>query len=218
MLLNEIIGYLGALFSIATYAMKTMVPLRILAIMSNVLSAAYGYEQAIYPMLALHLILFPLNAYRLYEMIELVRKVKRASRSGFDMKWLKPFMSKRHPHAGDVLFRKGDVAEAMYLVVSGHFQLAESGIEVPPGAVVGELGMFSPDGRRTQTLVCRASGEILAITYRHFKELYFQNPEFGFYFLQLTTGRLFQNIARLEGGAAAADVLEQSAEGSAAPA
>ncbi|MGC1900693.1 MAG: Crp/Fnr family transcriptional regulator, partial [Pseudolabrys sp.] len=29
-------------------------------------------------------------------------------------------------------------------------------------------------------------------------ELYFQNPQFGFYFLRLTTERLFDNISRLE--------------------
>jgi CRP/FNR family cyclic AMP-dependent transcriptional regulator len=28
--------------------------------------------------------------------------------------------------------------------------------------------------------------------------LYFQNPQFGFYFLRLTTERLFENIGRLE--------------------
>jgi len=30
------------------------------------------------------------------------------------------------------------------------------------------------------------------------KQLYFQNPKFGFYFLQLTSRRLFENVARLE--------------------
>jgi hypothetical protein len=29
-------------------------------------------------------------------------------------------------------------------------------------------------------------------------EIYFQNPEFGYYFLRLTSERLLQNIARLE--------------------
>ncbi len=30
-------------------------------------------------------------------------------------------------------------------------------------------------------------------------EIYFQNPEFGYYFLRLSSDRLLQNIARLEG-------------------
>jgi CRP-like cAMP-binding protein len=41
-------------------------------------------------------------------------------------------------------------------------------------------------------------GEVLTASYQQVKELYFQNPQFGFYFLRLTTERLFENIARLE--------------------
>ena len=40
---------------------------------------------------------------------------------------------------------------------------------------------------------------MLTITYDKLLELYFQNPEFGYYFLRLTSERLLQNIARLEG-------------------
>ncbi len=40
---------------------------------------------------------------------------------------------------------------------------------------------------------------MLTITYEKLLELYFQNPEFGYYFLRLTSERLLQNIARLEG-------------------
>ena len=40
---------------------------------------------------------------------------------------------------------------------------------------------------------------MLAITYERLLEIYFQNPEFGYYFLRLSTERLLQNIARLEG-------------------
>ena len=34
--------------------------------------------------------------------------------------------------------------------------------------------------------------------YQQVKELYFQNPQFGFFFLRLTSERLFDNIKRLE--------------------
>jgi len=66
------------------------------------------------------------------------------------------------------------------------------------GQVVGELGLMAPDHSRTQTLECLEEGEILQITYEQVKQLYVQNPRFGFYFLQLSTRRLFENIARLE--------------------
>jgi CRP-like cAMP-binding protein len=39
---------------------------------------------------------------------------------------------------------------------------------------------------------------VLTITYEKLLELYFQNPEFGYYFLRLTSERLMQNISRLE--------------------
>jgi CRP-like cAMP-binding protein len=48
------------------------------------------------------------------------------------------------------------------------------------------------------------SGEVLTITYDRLLEIYFENPEFGYYFLRLTSDRLIQNIARLEG------VIEQN--------
>lgn len=200
--LLEAVGYLGSLFSIATYAMRTMVALRMLAIFSNILSASYGFFMDIYPMLILHVIVLPLNVWRLHEMRDLVRKVKKSATEGFDMKWLKPFMTSEKIFEEQVLFRKGDAADAMYLIVSGKFVLAESGIQLTEGALVGEFGLFTPENQRTQTLVCKHDGTLLKITYEHFQQLYFQNPEFGYYFLQLTTRRLFENIHRLEKTAA----------------
>jgi CRP-like cAMP-binding protein len=86
----------------------------------------------------------------------------------------------------------------MFFVVSGQLHLQEIDIDLSPGAVVGELGMLAPARARTQTLVCTQSGSVLEITYDKIEELYYQNPQFGFYFLRLSTGRLFENIARLE--------------------
>jgi len=163
-----------------------------------VLFLVYAVLVSVYPTLILNCILLPLNLYRLHEMRALIRKVERASRTDIDMSWLQPFMARRSIKAGETLFRKGDVAEAMYLVVSGRFTLTEIGMEIPAGAVVGELGFLSPDGRRTQSLACVESGDVLSLSYDRFEELYFQNPEFGLAFLKLTSRRLFDNIARLE--------------------
>jgi hypothetical protein len=38
----------------------------------------------------------------------------------------------------------------------------------------------------------------MQIGYDRIKSVYFQNPTFGFYFLRLTSARLFQNIRNLE--------------------
>ena len=75
----------------------------------------------------------------------------------------------------------------------------EIGVDVPVGQMVGELGFLSPDNHRTLTLECVRAGDVLSIHYQDLRQLFFQNPEFGFYFLRLTSGRLFENLARLEG-------------------
>ncbi len=69
---------------------------------------------------------------------------------------------------------------------------------------MGELGFLTPDNRRTATVRCTEAGQVLTITYEKLLELYFQNPQFGYYFLVLTSQRLLQNIARLEGVIASA--------------
>ena len=86
----------------------------------------------------------------------------------------------------------------MFLTVTGKFLVNEIGIELPPGRIMGELGFVDPKNRRTQTVECIEDGDVLTITYEKLLELYFQNPEFGYYFLRLTTERLMQNISRLE--------------------
>jgi len=114
------------------------------------------------------------------------------------MDWLRPFMTPRKYKKGDVLFETGDVAKEMFYTVSGTFLVKEIGVELPPGRIMGELGFIDPNNRRTGTVVSLENGEVLTITYDRLLELYFQNPEFGYYFLRLTTERLLQNIARLE--------------------
>jgi CRP/FNR family transcriptional regulator, cyclic AMP receptor protein len=114
------------------------------------------------------------------------------------MDWLKPFTTSQSVNAGEPLFRKGDKANAMYFVVSGEFRIPELKVPIGPGQVIGELGLLAPDQIRTQSMECIKDADVLRITYDQVKQLYFQNPKFGFYFLQLTSRRLFENVERLE--------------------
>ena len=169
-----------------------------IGIASNIAFVTYGYYIGSLPTVVLHSVLFPLNVYRLHEMLKLVREVKAASRGDYSMDWLKPFMTKRAMQAGEYLFRKGDSADEMYFLLNGKLHLEELDIELQPGAIVGELGFLAPDGTRTQSLRCSETGSILTISYERIEELYYQNPTFGFYFLRLASSRLFENIGRLE--------------------
>jgi len=192
-------GYAAVVSSIVTCAMKTMIPLRVVSMTCNALFIVYGFFNGVYPTLILNLILLPLNTVRLHQMRKLIADVEAAASYGeTSIDWLKPFMSQIKFRKGDIVFRKDDVADAMYYSVSGRYRLSEMGIEIPAGQVFGDLGLLAPGNRRTQTIECLEDGEVLKAGYQQVKELYFQNPQFGFYFLRLTSERLFENISRLE--------------------
>ena len=200
--LAEHAGAAGSLFAsifvVATTTMRTMIPLRIFGILTNVVLIASSIPAHNYATAMLHVLLLGMNSYRLHQMLQLVRDVKRSVNSDLSMEWLKPFMTERKCEAGEVLFYKDEKAEEMLYIVSGRFKLVESGIELPVGAIVGELGMLSPSNMRTQTLECIEAGLILSVSYTKVEELYVQNPAFGFYFLRLASARLFQNLDALE--------------------
>ena len=192
------VGFLAAGLVIATLSMRTMIPLRIVGIVSNVAFVTYGALFGSVPTVVLHSILFPLNIYRLHEMLKLVKQVEAASKGDMSLDWLKPFMTERTITVGETLFRKGEKANHLFFLVSGQLHLQEINLDFAPGAVVGELGILAPERTRTQTLVCTENGLVLEISYEKIEQLYYQNPKFGFYFLRLSTARLFDNIKRLE--------------------
>ena len=200
--LAEHVGTAGTLFAsvfvVATLSMRTMIPLRIFAILTNLVLIGTAIPNHNYLVIMVQTVAIGLNSYRLHQMLQLVRDVKKSVNSDLSMEWLKPFMTERQCATGEVLFYKDEKAEDMLYIVSGRFKLVESGIELPVGAIVGELGMLSPSNVRTQTLECVEAGLILSVSYSKVEELYVQNPAFGFYFLRLASARLFQNIGTLE--------------------
>lgn len=197
--LANMLALTGAVFFVATLMVRTIVPLRVIGIISNVFFIAYGALAGSMPTFFLYLLSLPINAIRLRQMLTLVKKARVSAQGDLSMDWLRPFMTPRKYHKGDVLFHKGDPANEMFLTITGKFLVTEIGIELPPGRMMGELGFVDPKNRRTQTVECIENGDVLTITYEKLLELYFQNPEFGYYFLRLTTERLMQNISRLEG-------------------
>jgi CRP-like cAMP-binding protein len=200
--LAEHAGTAGAVFAsvfvVATTTMRTMIPLRVFGILTNLVLITTAIPSHNYLVILVQAVVLVLNSYRLHQMLQLVRDVKKSVNSDLSMEWLKPFMTERRCEAGTVLFYKDEKAEDMLYIVSGRFKLVESGIELPVGAIVGELGMLSPSNMRTQTLECVEAGLILSVSYSKVEELYVQNPAFGFYFLRLASARLFQNIGTLE--------------------
>ena len=64
---TELLGYLASLLVLATFCMRGMVALRMLAIASNLAFIGYAALAGIHPVLLLHALLLPMNAWRLAE-------------------------------------------------------------------------------------------------------------------------------------------------------
>ncbi len=188
----------ATIFVVASTTMKTMIPLRVFGILFNVALIVTAIPTRNYLVMVVQLVMLSLNSWRLHQMLQLIRDVRKSVSGDLSMDWLRPFMTERQCAAGEILFYKDEKAEYMLYIVSGRFRLVESGIEYPVGAIVGELGMLSPSNMRTQTLECVEAGLILSVSYSKVEELYVQNPEFGFYLLRLCSARLFENINTLQ--------------------
>ena len=78
MSLEDAFGYAASAAVLATFCMSTMIALRIVALVSNVLFIAYGFVDHLYPVFMLHAILFPVNALR-------VVQLQHAPKLGCDM-------------------------------------------------------------------------------------------------------------------------------------
>ena len=193
---SNILAMIAAIFLGLGFVARSIVLMRALTIVSIVLflgsAALAGSVQSFF----MYLLALPINVIRLVQIRSLVKRARLSEQVSLD--WLRPYMTPRNYLKGDVLFHKGDAATEMFLTVTGKFLVTEIGVELPPGRIVGELGFLTPNSRRTQTVECIEDGEVLTITYDKLLEINSQSAEFGYHLLRLTSGRLLQNIARLE--------------------
>jgi len=205
--LANLCALIGAIFLVATLLTRTMVPLRISNIIGSVFFAGFGALAGDIRTLLLYLLMVPINAIRLHQMLTLVKKARVAAQGDLSMEWLKPFMTQRKFKKGEILFKKDDEAHEMFLTVSGMFLVKEINVVTPPGRLMGEFGFLTPNNRRTATIECIEDGQVLTLTYEKLLEIYFQNPQFGYYYLVVTTQRLFENLARAEENLARAEAV-----------
>jgi len=75
--LVDVLGFVAALLTLVAFAQARMLPMRLAAIAANIAFISYGGLGGHWPVLALHLVLLPLNAMRLAG--ELLRMRGRSS-------------------------------------------------------------------------------------------------------------------------------------------
>ena len=178
------IGILGGAFYVASQFQKAMISLRVLALASNVLYLIYSplhtdFEMTqliVMPTFLVNLILLPINAKRLIEIIRLTKQVEQATVESPVTEWLLPHMHLRKHKAGEVLFRKGDVADEIVYVASGTLKLQGIDHSIGPGELIGEIGLFSAEKVRTMTVVCDTDCELYQMTDAQIYRLFYQNP------------------------------------------
>jgi CRP/FNR family transcriptional regulator, cyclic AMP receptor protein len=76
---GELFGYAASLLVFAAFYMKSMVPLRVVALASNIAFIAYAWIDGLMPILLLHGALLPLNLLRLFQLRKLEGEVANAT-------------------------------------------------------------------------------------------------------------------------------------------
>src|SRR5262249_18325349 len=123
-------------------------------------------------------------------MWNLVHEVEAAVKGDLNVEWLRPYMRPQNFRAGDYLMRQGEVANEAFYILAGEVELVEIGRTVGAHTLLGRIGPFTPGNPRTMSVRCKTDVHTAMITYEQFKQLYFQNPEFGFSLLRLIVARL----------------------------
>ena len=185
----EWFGIAAAAASLYAAQSKTMIPLRVATIVANIFAMIYSSLHGTYPTFALNAILLPLNAWRLHAMVNLTRNIDAAAKGDMNVDWLLPYTRSKNFNAGDFLMKRGEYATEAFYIVSGEVEVIEINQTFGEGTLLGEIGLFRPDGRRTMTVRCKTEVQTAVIDYDRFKELYFQNPQFGFRLLHLVVAR-----------------------------
>ena len=197
--LATLLAVLGTTLLLASFVVKSMLSLRTLALASNVIFLAWAYLEWVWPTLAINSVILPLNAWHIWNIRRLTLESTRATEDSPVAQWLLPHMHRRPFEGGEILFRRGDPANKLIYIASGAVRMEEIGERVGPGELIGEIGLFSPAKKRTQTLVCETDGVSYEMTEEMIFRLYYQNPKLGFYLMRLVVQRLLRDVQRMDG-------------------
>lgn len=192
----EWIGYLAAALVFAAFYMRTMQPLRIIAIASNVCFLAYGLALQLWPIAILHGLLLPLNLLRLIQIRRVLAHIESVSALDVDVLKLLPHLAHTDYQAGTTLFRGGDDSDGAYYIASGEVEIPELGAHLRPGQFFGEVGVFSSSRVRTASAVCVTPARIYKISNHDLVVAFYRDPVLAFAIVRLVTDRMAENSQR----------------------
>lgn len=96
----------------------------------------------------------------------------------------------RRCKADEVLFRRGDHGEEVFVVQRGLVLLPEIGVQMHDHDVFGEIGAFSPGHCRTCSAICVTATDLFVIPPDVARRAYCLDPRFAVFIRDLLTQRL----------------------------
>ena len=195
----ELAGYVASALVLVTFWMQTLLSLRVMAILSNVVFIVFALGAGLMPVLVLHAALLPLNLYRIRQHVNAYRRVRATAEAQAEVEALMPFMRPKDLPAGAVLFLKGDRADRIYYISKGAVDLPELGKTLGPGNLLGEVGLFTPDRTRTGSAVCAEDCELLVMSDGDIVHHCIADPSFGLFLTKLIAGRMAENQRNVTG-------------------
>lgn len=191
--MGYVLGFIGAGLMVASYLMKNMLPLRLVALAANIFLVAYAVMTLSWPTVVLYVAMIPINLKKVREIRKLIKAIEQARTDTPLADWLLPHMTRREVKAGTTLWKKDDVATEMVYVHSGRLRLVEHDVVMDPGTLVGEIGLFAPENRRTGSIVCETDCTLYALSADGMAQLYYLNPKLGFHVMRLVVARLLND-------------------------
>ena len=94
--------------------------------------------------------------------------------------------------AGEIVFKEGDVGDAMYAVVEGSVDLIHRGRTfetVGPGGILGEMALIDASPR-SMTAVAASPSRLVRVDQKRFMFLVHEHPTFSLQVMAILTERL----------------------------
>jgi CRP-like cAMP-binding protein len=157
--------------------------------------------------LLLNLVILPVNVWRLIEIKRLIQNVRDAANENHVFDALMPFARRIAPKKGELIIRKGDPSDSLYLVLEGSLWVEEAKAELGAGTVVGEIGVLSGTRRRTATVYAKTDCVLARVSADDFQQVYFTHPSVGLSLVRLVIDRL---VAQKENEALANEAVAAS--------
>lgn len=123
-------------------------------------------------------------------------QISQAESGTLDLEWLLPHMTHRRLPKGARIFNVGDPGEELYYLQRGTVRLPEINSKLGPGELFGEIGIFAPVHQRTSSAECDTDVDLFTLTAEQVKQIYYLNPHFAFYVVNLIAKRLMADRER----------------------